>query len=293
MLRYPLHEGFIAAARRRPEIWRLLLGSVIAFAVYMLGIFAIVGLAWRQLGAGEVSLETVVAADEPETLLILLTTFIGMALGPMVAARLLHQRSVGSLFGRAPIVLRDFVVATAAVGAVFSVSIFGWFVMFDALPGMPLAEWLWVLPVALICVLIQTGAEEVLFRGYLQQQLAARFATPVVWMVIPSVAFGLVHFDAASAGASVWIVVFSAALFGFIAADLTAHTGSIGAAWGFHFANNVVALLIIATQGSLTGLALFRTPYAISETDVIWPLILVDLAFMLLAWLLVRRLIRR
>ncbi|MEM9973656.1 MAG: CPBP family intramembrane glutamic endopeptidase [Pseudomonadota bacterium] len=293
MPNYPLHEGFIAPARRRPQIWRLLLGTVIAFAIYMLGVFAIVGVAWRQLGAGEVSLETVVAADEPQTLLILLTTFIGMAVGPMVAVRLLHNRSAASLFGRAPLVLRDFVVATVAVGGLFSISVLGWFTLYDALPGMPLADWLWILPAALLCVLIQTGAEEVLFRGYFQQQLAARFATPLVWIVIPSVAFGMVHYNAASAGTTVWIVVLSASLFGFIAADLTAHTGSIGAAWGFHFANNVIALLIIGTQGSLTGLALFRTPYAISETDVIWPLILVDLAFMLLAWLLVRRLIRR
>jgi DNA-directed RNA polymerase subunit RPC12/RpoP len=40
-------------------------------------------------------------------------------------------------------------------------------------------------------VLIQTGAEEVLFRGYLQQQLAARFASPIAWMVLPSAIFAL------------------------------------------------------------------------------------------------------
>jgi uncharacterized protein len=47
----------------------------------------------------------------------------------------------------------------------------------------------------------------------------------------------------------------AAATFGLIAADLTARTGSIGAAWGFHFANNTMAITILATDGTITGLS--------------------------------------
>ncbi len=53
--------------------------------------------------------------------------------------------------------------------------------------------------------LIQTGAEELVFRGYLQQQLAARFASPLIWMVLPALIFGAVHYDPATAGPNVWL----------------------------------------------------------------------------------------
>ncbi len=157
------------------------------------------------------------------------------------------------------------------------------------MPGLSFGTWILILPIALIAIAIQTGAEELLFRGYLQQQLAARFASPVVWAVLPALIFGLLHFDPASAGGNVWLVVGSAALFGLMAADLTARSGSIGAAWGFHLANNMFALTVIATQGTLTGFALYLTPYDISDTEAIRALIPVDLGLMVLTWFLIRR----
>ncbi len=103
--------------------------------------------------------------------------------------------------------------------------------------------------------------------------------------MLPSVLFGLLHYDAAM-GPAAWHIVLATLIFGLIAADLTAATGSLAAAWGLHFANNASALLLLATEGTLPGLALYRTPYAASEAGglVVW-----DVVVLLIGWGLARR----
>ncbi|MBT8454592.1 MAG: CPBP family intramembrane metalloprotease [Alphaproteobacteria bacterium] len=291
----PEFEAFIAPARARPQIWRLIVGLIVALLIYALTVFGLFFLYWMYFVEDEAGLdwaENIVDASDPNSLLLLLSTFIGMALGPFVAVWLLHKRGPGTLFGRGAKTLRDFTIAVATVGTILGVSVFIWSFRYDALPGLGFSTWATLLPLALLLVLIQTGAEEILFRGYLQQQLGARFASPLVWLILPAFLFGIVHYDPASAGDSAWIVVGSAAFFGLIAGDLTARTGSIGAAWGFHFANNVMALLFISTQGTLTGLALYLTPYEVSDAAKLGGLIIYDLAFMVGAWLLLRRILR-
>ena len=76
--------------------------------------------------------------------------------------------------------------------------------------------------------------------------------------------------------------------FGLCAADLTARTGSIGAAWGFHFANNVVAILVVSLSGTLSGLALYITPFAASDTETLVPLLLRDMATTVAIWAAIR-----
>lgn len=292
----PAFERFVAPARGRPQIWRLVVGLALAAVIYALTSAGIVAAAVALLPlspeAGALP-GGALSGDRPVSLLILLSTFVGMALGPMVAARLLHGRAPGSLFGRAPVVLRDFGYAAGIAGAVLAVSVLVWSLFNEAVPGLPLETWIAFLPLTLLAIALQTGGEELLFRGYLQQQLAARFQSPIVWAVLPAVTFGFLHFDAISAGDSVWLVVGTASLFGLMAADLTARTGSIGAAWGFHFANNTLALAVIATEGTLTGLALFRTPYDVSEVAALRATLPLDLAVMVVIWFLIRRVLGR
>ena len=289
-------QAFVAPARHRPQLWRLVAGLLLALVVYVVTTLAIFGGVWLVTPDPDPDLmwvEQILEADTPRSMLILLATFTGMALGPMAAARLLHRRGAGTLFGRAPVVLRDFVIGTAVAGGVLALSLLLWSVYNDAERGLPPQTWLAVLPAALVGIAIQTGAEEVLFRGYLQQQLAARFRSPLVWAALPALIFGFLHFDPRTAGENAPLVVASAALFGLLAADLTARTGSIGAAWGFHFANNTLALTVIATEGTLTGLALYRTPYDVADAAAMRAVLPLDLAMMAAIWLLLRRLLAR
>jgi len=279
-------DTFVSPARGRPQIWRLVLGLVICVLAMVLWLAALFGLLVLFIGQQEALglLQGMAEPTTPRATLLLLATFVGMALGPVVAVRLLHRRRAGSLIGRRGRTVRHFLVALGTTGAIYGLTLAVWTVQFDGEPNLPPDLWLTLLPLALLGVLVQTGAEELLFRGYLLQQLAARFASPLIYMLVPSLLFGMLHFDPATMGANAWAVVGSTAFFGLIAADLTVVTGTIGAAWGLHFANNVVALLLISTKGTITGLALFLTPYAADEVTITGPLLMADLALVSLVW---------
>ena len=163
----------------------------------------------------------------------------------------------------------------------------------DTDTNLEVSVWLTFLPMALLMVLLQTGAEELLFRGYLQQQLAARFRTPIIWMVLPSVLFGLGHWNPEQFGAVSWTVVGVTTLVGLFAADLTARTGTIGAAWGFHFTNNVAAILLVSLEGPLSGLSLYVVPAANVQPETLQLALLRDIAVISIIWLAIRQLVRR
>lgn len=303
-MQYPDLAAYAAPARARPQVWRLIAGLVLVLAVHALVLVVIVlaalvisgvdvvgaftgtdGPAAEQIGA---EIARVIDGDSsPTAVLLILFTFVGMVLGVFLAAELLHGRWPGTLFGPRPRLLRHFILAVLSAGAVFALS----FLLpgdVDPQPGLERGIWLSFLPLALAAVLLQTGAEELVLRGYVQQQLAARFASPLIWMVLPSALFAIGHYDPAGMGANAWLVVAAAGLFGLCAADLTAKTGSLGAAWGFHFANNVLAILIVSLDGPLSGLALYVSGFGPEDVEVLRPLILRDMGVTVAAWAAIR-----
>jgi uncharacterized protein len=177
---------------------------------------------------------------------------------------LLHRRGPASLMGSLPAVLRDGARVLLAVGLVLLVQ-----QPFD-LGGIdgdlrlaPVGGWLFWLGPALLAITLQVATEEIYFRGYLTQQLAAISTQRRVWLVLPSVYFGTSHLlngDGMAEGA-LWAVW--ATLLGAACADLTARTGNLGAAIGLHLGNNVFAALLLGYVGMPGhGLALFLLPAA-------------------------------
>ena len=295
MLLKPLvFDRYVAPARLRPQVWRLVLGLVLILAIYILWMGAMAGIIGLSLGANrlEQALGAVGTGSTPSSLILLLLTFVGMALGAFAATRWLHKRAVATLFGPRAIVLRDFALGFGIFAAVALPGIVWFLGAQDLTRGVAWPVWLMFLPLALVGLLIQTGAEEVVFRGYMQQQLAARFASRWIWMVLPSVVFGLVHYAPEEMGGSVWMIVFVTGFFGLLMADLTARSGSIGMAWGLHFANNMFAILLFTTGEALDGLALYRLPFSVKDTEAILPLLAIDLLGMLLVWAICRRALR-
>jgi membrane protease YdiL (CAAX protease family) len=277
------HTRFVAPARARPQLWRLIAGVLTIVVIYAAGIMALLLAVWGLVGNAGLDgwMQRIASAGTPTALLVMLGTFWGMFAGTLVAARVWHGRPAGSVFGAG--LWPGFALGAAVSGAVFAVS-FLVPVPFDPVRNTPLDLFLSFLPLALLGLLLQTGAEEVLFRGYLQQQLAARFDHWFAWMVVPSVLFGALHFDPANAGPNALWLVAAATLFGLVAADLTRVTGSIGAAWGVHFVNNAFAILIVSLDGTLSGLSLWKTPFTAADTEVLRPLILLDMVTTLLVW---------
>ena len=295
MLLSPLvFDRYVAPARLRPQVWRLVLGLGLILVIYIAWMGAMAGIIGLLMGASrlEEALGAVGTGATPSSLILLLLTFVGMALGAFAATRWLHKRPVATLFGPRNIVLRDFAVGFGIFAVIALPGILWFFASLDLTRGVAWPVWLMFLPLALVGLLIQTGAEEIVFRGYMQQQLAARFASRWVWMVLPSVIFGLVHYAPEEMGGSVWMIVFVTGFFGLLMADLTARSGSIGMAWGLHFANNMFAILLFTTGEALDGLALYRLPFSASDTEAILPLLGLDLLGMLLVWAICRRALR-
>jgi membrane protease YdiL (CAAX protease family) len=294
---YDAHQSFLTPVRETAQLWRFVVGligaSVIAFALMYL-INQTIHAVTTDAGYAAFFYATE-DGSTPFGMLFVLCSFVTMAAGVFVIVRLLHKRSIASLFGPFLSVRRDFMrVTLLLIGLMIAVLVLPPWDM-----GEPLTQnlrwglWITLLPLSLIGVLIQTSAEEILFRGYIQQQLAARFNSPIIWMVLPSALFALGHYVPAEAGENAWMVALWAGIFGILMADLTARAGNLGPAMAVHFVNNVIALLIVSLPDSLYGLALFLAPYSMQDTDMVRQWMPVDFAFMLCSWLVARLAIRR
>jgi membrane protease YdiL (CAAX protease family) len=290
--RYDAHEPLVAPARARPQLWRILAGLIVVAAVVVIlntTLHRLIGvLAPGYWGADQA------AGNTPVSMLVLLGSFGFLALGTGLAARLLHLRPVLGLIGPMPLAVAQFwrVLRMLLVLGLVVMVLPPWDMGASLRSNLPLATWLLLLPLSLAVVLIQSGAEELLFRGYLQQALAARFRSPWVWAGLPAALFAAGHYAPTDAGANAGLIAVWAGLFGWMMADLTARAGTLGPAIAVHLFNNATALLLVALPGSLNGLALYVLPFDLSDSDPLRAWLAVDLAFMAVAWLAARLAIR-
>ncbi len=292
--RYAPLTDFVAPARGRTEIWRTLAGLGIAVVFYFIALQIILHAVMVMLGPvrGMFALNELIRGATPAGLIEILFSYLPLTAGLALGMALMMNRGLGSLIGPTRSAVVTFLSVALPLMAL-------WVVM---MPLSVLAEnvathlTLWQqlpwLPVALAGLLIQTGTEELLFRGYLQQQLAARFHAPWVWMGVPSLAFGMLHFSTEQYGASAWFVVVWAVFFGLAAADLTARTGNLGAAVGLHFANNAATLLLVGLYGRMDGLALYTAVVDLSQPFAQLPYLAIDSVSLLVGWLLARLILR-
>ncbi len=288
-MNYTAHDAFIAPARANSQLWRLAVGLLLISAVTVGWAVLLFMTLYLTAGVdgGPEWINRLSTADTPTSALLVLTMLWGLALGATLTVALVHRRKPRTLLGSRRFLKRHFVIAAAICLGIALISLFIP-IGPDLEPGLDSSIWLTFLPLALLVILGQTGAEELLFRGYLQQQLAARFRSPILWMVFPSLAFGLLHYDPTVEPVVTALIIIATTLFGLFAADLTARTGSIGAAWGFHFANNVVAILFISTGDSLSGLSLYQMPLGTADTSMHVTLLLLGMTGTALIWAVTR-----
>lgn len=160
----------------------------------------------------------------------------------------------------------------------------------EAVQQFSIGSWLALLPALLPLLFVQIGAEELVFRGYLQSHLAALSERPLVWMLIPSLLFGLIHYDPLSPSYTAWAYVAWATCLGLVCADLTARSGTLGPALAVHFINNFGAMFILAADAWLYGAALFIWP----TYGAAWePWVPFEALFLLCVWLTARLTLRR
>lgn len=298
---YSPHRDFIAPAWARTELWRIGM-MIIAFEfAFWIGPVVVASMLPTS--------EAVIAYYDGVTALATLGQFatFGITAGIFLfILRRVHHRGFWSLIGAPAQALVDIWRVGLGVGAILLLMelIPPWIAFADGVEMCNPIVWLLMLPFALIVLLIQVGTEEIYFRGYLQQQFACLSSSPFVWMMIPSLLFGISHYGNGDgiADGVLWMVW--ATVLGMAAADLTARTGTLGAAIGMHLANNIFALVIVGVQGwPSSGLALFNLPpidpstFDTSPSALATPAAVLELVLMcltvLIMWLAARIALRR
>ncbi|TNF64127.1 MAG: CPBP family intramembrane metalloprotease [Rhodobacteraceae bacterium] len=293
---YAAHEILVGPARARPDLWRTLLGFIlIVFLTFMLGGFADAALSTLAPGRWSQMQDPRLVGTTPFTMLMLLFGFLFLTVGVAAAVTLLHARGLASVLGPWRAVIRDFLGVAKwlaiLLGAIWVLP--PWDLGAPMVPNLAPGLWLLLLPLSLAGVLIQTSAEEIVFRGYLQQQLAARFASPLIWVGLPSALFAVGHYLPAEAGGNAIYIALWAGLFGVLMADLTARAGNLGPAIAVHFANNLSSLLLVSLPEGLNGLSLYVLEVDIADREALWTFLPIDFATMILFWLAARVAIRR
>ncbi|GGE52736.1 CPBP family intramembrane glutamic endopeptidase [Actibacterium pelagium] len=289
-LQFVHQDQFFAPARERPQLWRLFVGLAVFLFSYV-GFVAIMAVVMYPV-LGPLNyfgwLSGLRVPSTPGHVLFLLFSFFGMMIGVFLATSACHGRSPLSLFGPIHYAIPDFLKTLLTLVPIYGVVGLYFLASSDSAPNLPLAQWLALLPLALPLILIQVTAEELLFRGYLPQQLAARFKAQWVWMLVPAIVFAALHYDGRS-GVGAFSVLLTIFVFAVIAMDLTARAGSLGPAIALHFVNNCFALLVLSVPGTITGLSLFTAPFDILSSAEVAKSALLDLALLYLLWRLLKR----
>jgi membrane protease YdiL (CAAX protease family) len=254
---YRAFEQFVRPAWGRRERWRILIvliGFEIALAITpdIIGALAPQWLAdiYFEDGIGPLS-----------TVLLFLSYGITLGLF-VVCVQIVHKRSLQSMLGPIPELIHNYRRAVIAVCLVLLAVELAPPSMDETSHARDLAGWLGWIPFAIIAITLQSATEEIVYRGYLQQQLASLSSSRLVWMGLPSLLFGGVHYLNGYGPSEGILWAIWATLLGLACADLTARTGNLGAAIGLHAANNMFAALVIGIEGwPASGLALYVVPY--------------------------------
>lgn len=296
---YRLHQDFCHAARHEPGLGRLAIAILAIEALYA------IGLQLFDLVLGYIPAFSTLDIVFGDTWLGLATQLCGfgiLALAVMLTVGVLYGRPPKTLFGPSQRVIYDLIRVFLATG--------GLLLLLEMLPPYwgddgivetrNLGFWLLGLLPALGVLTIQTGAEEILYRGFIQQQIAARFENPLIWLVLPNILFAQAHWANGSDFNTSAQYVIWAFCFGVAASDLTARTGSLGAAIGFHLANNAFAFFYFAEQnGPDSGFALYLyepgtlDSAATTSEPILSAALMLELIGVWMLWMAARIILRR
>lgn len=259
----PAFDAYVEPARENNEIWRTILGFVLvaatflAIVAFLSAVVILIGEA-RQLGLGYKLVFELQGGRSVFATFAAVGSITILLPALWIVVHFLHRRSIFSLI--APnnrISWRYWQIAAMVVALIGIADMILTFSTTEATQQLTIARWIPLAFIAAVLVFLQTAAEELIFRGYLQQQLAARFQSRWIWLVLPSVGFGALHWNPGTFGGNAWLVIVVATLIGLIAGDMTARLGNLSAAMGMHFANNILVFIFLNVPGQSSGVALY------------------------------------
>ena len=129
---------------------------------------------------------------------------------------------------------------------------------FDAAKFIPLVL------LSLLFIPIQTAYEELLFRGYFTQGIAAWTKNRWVALIIPALLFGLMHsFNPEVKEYGFWVVMPQYVIFGLLFGLMTILDDGIELAMGAHAANNIFSCLFVTNAASA-----LQTPAVFNQLNI-------------------------
>ena len=273
-------DTYIDPARHSLGWWRPVCGLLVILLCWVLGavlaVFLWLLLKWlvtQDLNAALGGLQTLGAPGTAEAVMVMLATFCGIWGGIAIALAGMHNQPFGTIFAPRPAIrlgafARGVLLALgfSAISMIVAIGIVG-----APSPAVSPGNWvLTLLPLAAL-IFVQATGEELIFRGYLLQQLAIRFRSPLAWAVLPSALFGAMHAGNAEGDAALYYMAITA-ITGITLAALVWRTGNLWAAIGVHWVVNVLSLTGVGAEGVFTGTQLWLFP-----AEALMPLLQLDL----------------
>lgn len=264
--------AYVDAARSgRTALWRIASGILLIAGIWFGASLVLVhaGAAFILIrdADGPVSFgEALESADlttvsgDPVWPFVVLLSIASLWPGVWLVMTVIHRRSIRDLLGvERRLLWSDFArstLVTLLVGLVMAPLAF----LIDPTVvrgSASLSNWLAAAPLLLLALALQCSAEEIAFRGYLHQVLAARFATPLIWLVLPTALFTLMHWQSGASSAMNLASLFIILAFSLSMTWLLLASGNLAAPIGAHFGNNIGAVMLLSYQPDLGGAALF------------------------------------
>ena len=265
-------DELIVSSNERPKLWRWIVGTFII----LLGWLAIGAILTALLaglfdldlaalaGTDKESLEIIRGYEPWQAASALLISFLPLLLLPIGLHRLLLKRPLRELFTRSGRSFGREVLIGAAVMAllllvtgipdfIINNSTYSW--SFDSARFLP------YLLVALTLIPIQTTAEEVFYRGWIQQRLENGRRSIWVVSIVGGILFALPHLGNPEVSGNLLLPILGYGSTGFMLTWVTMRDQSMGLAVGAHGANNILAGLIVSSADSaLPSASLWVTP---------------------------------
>jgi membrane protease YdiL (CAAX protease family) len=265
-------DEILITSNERPKLWRWILGTfIILFGWLVLGailtavIASLFGLDLLALaGRDKESLEIVRGYEPWQAASAVLISFLPLLLLPVALHRLLLGAQLRTLFTRSKASFSREVALGAAVMAllllatgipdfILNNSSYTW--SFDVARFIP------YLLVAFTLIPIQTTAEEVFYRGWIQQRLENGRRS--IWLVsiIGGFLFALPHLGNPEVSGNLLLPVLGYGSTGFMFTWVTMRDQSMGLAIGAHASNNILAgLLVSSADSALPAASIWVTP---------------------------------
>lgn len=258
---------YAAAGSARRGFWRPFVGiALIVFGWLAWTVLLFIGFVLYKICGGSgvnaalAAMSEFIQSASPASIIFQLATFIGIWPTTWLALKLLHRQPFGTLFapegrirwgdfGRGLLLAAGFWLITMVIGLTL--------VGMPERTDLPLSLWAMAFAPLALAVFFQASAEELIFRGYILQQLAVRWRSPLVWGFLPAFLFGLAHYPSGSELGIGWHYVAVTLLFGLAAAALVWRTGSLAAAMGLHTGMNMFSLSGIGLEGIVEGTQLY------------------------------------